>query len=216
MIGHVEAGLGAGEDEVELRGCEFGDVGLDEAVVASFVEAVPHLHVFGFGVFEDFVEVLGGFDFGLGEQLEDGGFDGPVPGGGVDAGGAEDPDGDAGKLVGGGSGVVLEVLEDADVAVEDGDGVAHVGDVAMVAEDVGFALGAEALAGLFDFVMVLDHDHELFEAERDDEADDDGRDMDQEVAPGVDGMFRRMNVHAVRPRLLVDSRSIAVAAGPRG
>jgi hypothetical protein len=36
--------------------------------------------------------------------------------------------------------------------------------------------------------------HRLFEANGDEQAHDNGRDMDEEVAPGVGGVFRRMYI----------------------
>jgi hypothetical protein len=55
-----------------------------------------------------------------------------------------------------------------------------------VAEDL-LALLMEPLAQLGGFVVMMQGFDSLLEADGDDEADDDGGDVDEEVAPGVGG-----------------------------
>ena len=55
-------------------------------------------------------------------------------------------------------------------------------------------LATEFLLELMALVAVADGFDRLFEADGDEQADDDGGDVDEEVAPGVGGVFGRMDV----------------------
>ncbi len=59
---------------------------------------------------------------------------------------------------------------------------------------VGFALLLEGFAGLAQLVMLVDALDGLFEADGYEEAEDDGGDVDEEVAPCIGGVVRRVDV----------------------
>jgi hypothetical protein len=56
------------------------------------------------------------------------------------------------------------------------------------------ALVRESLPGLRHFVVIMNGLDGLLEADGDDEAKDDGGDVDEEVSPGVSGVFGRVYV----------------------
>ena len=59
---------------------------------------------------------------------------------------------------------------------------------------VGFALLLEGFAGLAQLVMLVDALDGLFESDGDEQTDDNGGDVDEEVAPGVGGVVWRVDV----------------------
>ena len=59
---------------------------------------------------------------------------------------------------------------------------------------IGFEFAGEGFAGFAEFVVLVDALDELLEADGDEEADDDGGDVDEEVAPGVGGGVGRVDV----------------------
>ena len=135
-------------------------------------------------------------ELGVRHQVESAGQLVGVPGGG--AGAAEAPvevefrgEGLVGGAVGEEDGrVVAQLGLDLVNAVQLGGGTAA----------VGVDLFAELLAGLLQLVMVVEEFDGLLEADGDEEAYDDGGDVDEEVAPGVDGLMGRVNVDHGFPR----------------
>jgi hypothetical protein len=70
--------------------------------------------------------------------------------------------------------------------------------------DVLLALEAELFAGLLDLMAMVEVLHALLQADCDDEAHDDGGDVDEEVSPGVGSVCGWMDVkHRVEKPLLV-------------
>jgi hypothetical protein len=62
------------------------------------------------------------------------------------------------------------------------------------ARDAYLGLVVQVLEELLTLVMMVDELNRLLETDGDDEADDDGGDVDEEVFPGVDGLVGRVDV----------------------
>ena len=90
--------------------------------------------------------------------------------------------------------VIVDVDEDVEVALEDGSKAAEFGGCDGKAVDVDLALDAEGFAGLGDLMAVVEVLDGLLEADGDEEADDDGGDVDEEVAPGAGGVVGGVDV----------------------
>ena len=59
---------------------------------------------------------------------------------------------------------------------------------------VSYLLAGECFAGLGEFMVIMNARDDLLEAEGDEQAEDDGGDVYEEVAPGRGCVMRRMNV----------------------
>jgi hypothetical protein len=73
----------------------------------------------------------------------------------------------------------------------------HLQPVASVdfhATAIGIALAIERLTGFAQLIVLMDPLHGLLQADGDDETDDDGGDVDEEVFPGVGGFVGRVDV----------------------
>ena len=82
----------------------------------------------------------------------------------------------------------------AEIVLEDGGGLEVVFRVETEDFSVLLALVGESLPGLRHFVVIMNGLDGLLEADGDDEAKDDGGDVDEEVSPGVSGVFGRVYV----------------------
>jgi hypothetical protein len=136
---------------------------------------------------EDVVVVL---DLGVGHEVEDAGLlVGPPCGGaqGVE-GGVEVEFGGEG-LVGG---AVRE--KEGHVLVELGLELVNTLDIRRGDTAVYFELGLHLFAGFAEFAMMVDELDGLFEADGDEQTDTDGGDVDEKVAPGVDGFVGGVDV----------------------
>ena len=83
--------------------------------------------------------------------------------------------------------MLAEVFEDEQIVLEASGGEEP---FALVADKVGaidFELAGEGFARFAELIALVDALDELLEADGDDEADDDGGDVDEEVFPGVGG-----------------------------
>ena len=160
---------GVGGLGVDGGGAGDGD---DSGVVA--VECALDVEV-GAGVLVDLV---------AGHHGEDAGLPGVIPGGHAGLEGVTRPDEDAGKAGRGCLWVVAQVDEDAEVVVEHGR-ILNI-DLGGAAVDcaVVVALFGEGVTELFDLRSVMEVLDGLLEAEGDEQADDDGGDVDEEVFPG--------------------------------
>jgi len=97
-------------------------------------------------------------------------------------------------LVGGRAGMLAQVAEDGEIGCE---GVGFAAEVAGIFGEAGlidFEFVVEGFAGFGDFVAVVDPLDGGFEAEGNEEADGNGEDVEEEVAPAVDGFVGWMDV----------------------
>ena len=90
--------------------------------------------------------------------------------------------------------MLLDVAEDDEVVFELGHLPAPLLDIFGDVLAVGFGLLREGFAGFAEFVVLVDALDGLLESDGDEQADDDGGDVDEEVAPGVGGVVRGMDV----------------------
>ncbi len=104
------------------------------------------------------------------------------------------PEEDAGELLLWSGGVLLDVVEDEEVVGESRGLAFELGDGGGVGAEIGFALAGEGFAGFADFVVVVDDFDRLLEADGDEQANDDGGDVEEEVGPGVGGLVGWMDV----------------------
>ncbi len=152
--------------------------------VAVALECAIQVEV-GVGVFGDFLPR---------HHREDISLAGGCPGGSQ---GFEDvvrPQDDAGKIGLCGFGVLLQIGEDAEIVVQDG-GVTEITiDLVAVDRAVFLTLFGEGLPGFFDLFTMMKVFYGLFEGDGDQEADDDGGDVDEEISPGVGGVVRWVDI----------------------
>ena len=92
------------------------------------------------------------------------------------------------------AGMVAEILEDTQVVVKVSHGHDVIDHVVVKAADVNLLLSFECLAGIGDLVAVVEVFDGLLEADGDQQADDDGGDVNEEVALGVGGVVWRVDV----------------------
>jgi hypothetical protein len=78
----------------------------------------------------------------------------------------------------------LQIAQHNEVVLERGSLTAELGDAVGVGFAVLVALGAEGFAGLGDLAPMVEIFDGLLEADGDQQAEDDGGDVDEEVAPG--------------------------------
>ena len=189
-----EGGFDELDDLVEALGGEVGGVGVEEFEAAGVVDGVPVVERLLGHAGELSVEVLIGVGFGEGHEMSDAVLFGGVPDGVVVEEGRLAPGEVAGEGGLGSAGMLANVLEDEEVIFEAGGGDEPVAFVGKEVGAVGFELAGEGLAGVAELVALVNVLDELLEADGDDEANDDGGDVDEEVAPGVDGFVRRVDV----------------------
>jgi hypothetical protein len=108
--------------------------------------------------------------------------------------GEEGPVEDSGEVVRWSAGMVAEILEDTQVVVKVSHGHDVIDHVVVKAADVNLLLSFECLAGIGDLVAVVEVFDGLLEADGDQQADDDGGDVNEEVALGVGGVVWRVDV----------------------
>jgi hypothetical protein len=98
------------------------------------------------------------------------------------------------KTRAGGRRRVLEANEDGQVVLQQSvDATALEGGLGE-AQAILFALGAEGGASFSDLVAVVQELDRLLEADGDEETDNDGGDVEEEVAPGAGGVVERVDV----------------------
>ena len=79
-------------------------------------------------------------------------------------------------------------------------------DVGAQEDDVAFGLGAHLLHHHLSLVAMVEGFDGLFKADGDEQAHADGGDVDEEIAPGVDGVMERVDVEHGRVLCGVGSR----------
>ena len=97
----------------------------------------------------------------------------------------------------GGAGVSLQVFEDDEVVFYEGGLFAEAADVFCEAGEVVLVLACEAFSGSVDLVATVEVLDGLFQANGDEEAYDDGGDMEEEVSPGGGGVVGWVDVKHV-------------------
>jgi hypothetical protein len=143
---------------------------------------------------EPVVELTVALYFGAGHVLEDAALLGGLPGRVIEGDRDRIPVEAGGKLVELCAGVIVDVDEDVEVALEDGSKAAELSGCDGEAVNVDLALDAQGLSGVGDLMAVMEVLDGLFEADGDEEAEDDGGDVDEEVAPGAGGVVWRVDV----------------------
>jgi hypothetical protein len=191
---------------IELQGREVGGVGVEEVEAGGVVDGVPGVERLRGEAGEVVVELDVAIGFGEWHVGGDAALCRGVPDGVVGVEGRLVPVEVAGE---GGlrcAGVAADELEDEQIVFEAGgrdEPVAFFGcDVGVV----GFGFALEGFAGFAEFVVLVDALDELLEADGDDEADDDGRDVDEEVAPGVGGGVGWVDVEHKKECMRVEGR----------
>ena len=89
---------------------------------------------------------------------------------------------------------MLDVGEDDDIVLKLSFLFTEEDGVCFGCGEVMFVLLAESFTGFYEIVVVVKGFDCLLKTDGDEEADDDGGDMDEEVAPGVGGVVRWMDV----------------------
>ena len=97
----------------------------------------------------------------------------------------------------GGAGVSLQVFEDDEVVFYEGGLFAEAADVFCEAGEVVLVLACEGFSGSVDLVATVEVLDGLFQANGDEEAYDDGGDMEEEVSPGGGGVVGWVDVKHV-------------------
>jgi hypothetical protein len=92
------------------------------------------------------------------------------------------------------SGMLSEIRENREIVSNSRLQSSEGGRVDFVPSAVRFSFEAESVARISCLVAVMKGLDRLFDAYSDDEADDDGGDVNEEVSPAVDGGVRRMDV----------------------
>ena len=90
--------------------------------------------------------------------------------------------------------MVPQVLEDAQVVMQVRHGHDVPLDVLMEKRDVVLHFFMQRRASFSDFVTMMDDLDSLFQRDSDEQADDDGRDMDEEVFPSVNAFVGSVDV----------------------
>jgi hypothetical protein len=197
-----EGGFGELDDLIEALGAEVGGVGIEDIEAAGVVDGVPVIEILLVEAGERCVELLIGVGLGEGHLVSDAAFLGCVPNRVIVEEGRLVPDEVAGEGGFGRAGMLANVLEDEEVVLEASGGAKPVVLVCDEVVAIGFELAGEGFAGFAELVALVDVFDELLEADGDDEANDDGGDMDEEVFPGVGGVSGRVDVeHGVAPEL---------------
>jgi hypothetical protein len=189
-----EGSLGELKDLVEVLWGEVSGIGVEELEAGSVVDGVPVVEGLLGEAGELEVEVLIGVGFGEGQAAGDAVLFGSVLGGVIVEEGRLTPGEVAGESCLRRAGMLADVLEDEEVVLEASSGNEP---VALVEDEViaiGFELAGQGFAGLAEFVVLVNLLDELLESYGDDEADDDGGDVDEEVAPGVGGVVGWVDV----------------------
>ena len=104
------------------------------------------------------------------------------------------PGEDAGELSLRGSGMTLKVEEHIQIVLESGSLAAEVDSLLCEEGTVVLTLCAESLAGFCNLMVVMNVLDSLFKTDGDEQTDDDGDDVDEEVFPGVGGFVGWVDV----------------------
>ena len=136
--------------------------------------------------------------FGVGllerHQADDAVLQGGIPDGVVPAEGVLRPGEIAGKRGLRRAGVQADVVEDEKIALEFREGGEPVALVVGAVGAVGLELVRQLFSGVAQLVVLVNTLDHLLQTDRDEQTDDDGSDVDEEVSPGMGGFVGRVDV----------------------